>query len=314
MPPRLHPEVERIGRSFRVIGMSTPATIARKSALLLTPTRPGERIVAVGADVVRCSSTVATLLAAGAAAVMVHEKHGRGPSLDEAARIAGALGTDLVTAGELHGRPIPGGIIGNSPRDAARADVAGRTVLFASTNFGAAFMELTAWASEFERAGGAVEIVVLTLANVDAVAAWIVANAFDRIAIGLGGFYDVVSEEDVVLAGDLIHRLSVPFTELDDEARLMVAAALAAGDQGDRLAGMRTNWIGRALAHFGMEADLATVLMGEGLPVEVRQRLAALVPVVTFIDGIPVIHSDVSPFVAAAAYGYSTTHLEDHND
>src|SRR6185295_19332391 len=69
-PPRrnnlMHPKIERIGREFSLIGMATPDVVRRKAELILSPNQVGERVALVAIDQLRCSSTVVSLLAAGA--------------------------------------------------------------------------------------------------------------------------------------------------------------------------------------------------------------------------------------------------------
>lgn len=292
MTRTLHPDVDRIGRRFRVVGMSTPVTIAHKSELVLRPVTEGERVAVVAADVVRCSSTIVALLAGGAAAVTVSEKNGRGVSLVDAKRIAARFNLPLVFAGELNGQPIPGGIVGNSPRDAAVARVAGTMVAFSSTNFGAAYSELIAWRSRFVAAGGNPTIAVATFANVSRVAAWLNAGEFDRIAIALGGFYDVVSYEDVLLGGDLIRQLRHGDGDLDDEARIMAATSAHVPDLPSRLRHLRSNWIGQALATFGMDADIPAVLTGQGIPDKTWRAMSSQLPFVVLSEECALITPD----------------------
>jgi phosphosulfolactate phosphohydrolase-like enzyme len=285
----LHPAVERLGKEFRVVGMSTPSAVARKARLILSPGFVGERVVLVVADAVRCSTTILATLAAGAAAMTISEKNGRGPSPAEAEEVAAALGLDSVLAGELHGQPIPGGVLGNSPREVRPAAVAGKLVAFHSTNFGAAFWEAAAWAAEFEARGGEPTLAVASFANTPAVSRWLRRRHFHRIGIATGGFYDVVSHEDVVVAGDVIADLRLPQEDLDDEARVMVGAASALPASRDRLASFTTNWIGRSLHHFGMLDDVAAAVAGTGMAPSLWSAMRRLVPVVVRIGSIPVI-------------------------
>lgn len=285
----LHPAVERLGKGFRVIGMATPSAVARKTRLILSPDFAGEKVVLVVADAVRCSTTILATLAAGAAAMTISEKNGRGPSPSEAEEIAADLGLDMVLAGELHGQPIPGGVLGNSPREVRPAAVRGKLVAFHSTNFGAAFLEAAAWAAEFAARGGEPSLAVASFANAPAVSRWLRRRCFHRIGIATGGFYDVVSHEDVVVAGDVIASLRLPQELLDDEARVMVGAASALPTSQDRLASFTTNWIGRSLQHFGMIDDVAAAVTGRGMAPRLWRAMRRLVPVVVRVGPTPVI-------------------------
>lgn len=285
----LHPYVQHVGHGFSAVGMSTPATIAHKAQLILTPAWPGERVAVVVVDAVRCSSTIVALMAAGAAAVTVSRKDGGGPTIEEARAAAKALGAEMVVAGELHGRPIPGGVIGNSPRDAASALVHGRLVAFHSTNFGAAFTTVLAWRDVFTAAGGDASVVTATFANTARVAAYLRGQRFDRVAIAAGGFYNTVSIEDMVVGGDVLLALGCNEPLMDDEARLMVDAALARPDASSRLRSFRSNWIGRSLEHFGMEADIAAVVSGVGIPPTLWRQMTQQLPMAGVVAGVPVL-------------------------
>jgi phosphosulfolactate phosphohydrolase-like enzyme len=289
MKAALHPEVEGIGRRFRVVGAATPSAFGRKAELLLTPNKPGERVVAIVGDAIRCSTTILSVFASGAAAMTVTAKSGQGPTLDDSRRIGDHLGVPVVLAGELHGKPIDGGVIGNSPREAGADKLAGRLVAFRSTNFGALFYAVTAWARRFDAAGGAATVAVVSFANTVATARWARESDFDRAVVATGGFYDTSSQEDVGLAGDVISALRLPTTELDDEARIMVDVAHHRLNAFERVNHFRTNWIGRCLENFGMAEDIAAVVNGDGIDPHVYAAMQRLLLTVNWIDGIPVI-------------------------
>lgn len=289
MSAALHPEVEAIGRRFKVVGAATPSAFAHKAELLLTPNMPGERLVAVVGDAIRCSTTILTAFASGARAMTATAKSGLGPTLDDSRRIGGCLGLPIELAGELHGKPIEGGCMGNSPREADTAKFAGRLVAFRSTNFGQLFCSVTEWALRFRAAGGVPIVAVVSFANAVATARWALEIGFDRAIVAMGGFYDVISQEDVALAGNVVLGLRVPTAELDDEARIMRDAALYRPNAADWICDFRTNWIGRCLAHFGMAEDIPAVATGEGIAPKVYAAMQHLLLAVTWIDGIPVI-------------------------
>ena len=69
MRTNMHPDVLAIARSFSVIGMATPGSAARKGNLLLQPSFGSEHIAVVLIDAVRCSTTILSALAAGAAEI-----------------------------------------------------------------------------------------------------------------------------------------------------------------------------------------------------------------------------------------------------
>jgi len=94
---------------------------------LVEPADLAGKAVAV-IDVLRATTTIIQALAAGAAEVI--------PCLEveEARRIAVPLGGRAVTGGERGGKQIPGFDLGNSPAEFTPERVAGKTVVFTTTN------------------------------------------------------------------------------------------------------------------------------------------------------------------------------------
>ena len=289
MSTALHPDVEEIGRRFTVLGAATPSAFGRKAELLLTPNMRGEKVVAVVGDAVRCSATILAAFASGVLAMTIATKSGKGPTLEDSRSIGERLGLPTVLAGELGGQPIPGGVLGNSPREATPEKLAGRLVAFRSTNFGAQFYAVTKWADQFRKAGGVPTVAVAGFANLAATAQWINAFDFDRVVVATGGFYDVISEEDLYLAGDLIAALAIPTAAMDDEARIMVDVAQHRRDADLRLDHFRKNWIGQALASFGVAADIPAATTGAGIAPTINAAMQRQLLIVTWIDGVPVI-------------------------
>src|SRR6266436_4796022 len=220
----LHFQVEQIGKGFKVIGMPTPATVPLKSRLFSPPNRDGERVALVAIDVFRCSSTIAALIAAGAEVVLIAEKNGHtGPTLNDCNAVADSLGVELVLAGELHGRPIAGGVVGNSPREVTPSAFRGRAVRFSTTDLGRLFDELTKMTDAFLDEGGGPTILVACAANANATSRWMTEQEFDRIALCCGGFYGASRIEADAVAGDIIRFMGLPLELLDDDARKMAA-------------------------------------------------------------------------------------------
>jgi phosphosulfolactate phosphohydrolase-like enzyme len=284
--PAMHPAVRDVARQFRVLGMAAPAAIIRK-AELLTPNHLGERVSAVVIDVVRCSSTIGALFAAGAHSITVSIKgSGLHATLDDAARIAASMGVPLCTAGELGGRPIPGGVVGNSPRQAATAPVQGCHVQFFSTNLGLAYSRAVEVARQF---GPNIEVLLGNGANIQALAQRLLLRAPERIFLMLGGFYENPSFEDLYAAGRLIQQLGLDWSGLDDEARVMLACGAAVDSSAVLRQVLHTGWIGRCLQMYGMEEDLDAVVDGTGIPEDIYQSMREIVPELRFCNEVPVL-------------------------
>ena len=114
---------ERKGQLCRLIRQIDvyllPALLSRRSLA-------GKIVVVI--DVLRATTTIVHALAAGAKEVV--------PCLEveEARRVAGELGSEAITGGERGGKQIPGFDLGNSPAEYSRERVAGKTVVFTTTN------------------------------------------------------------------------------------------------------------------------------------------------------------------------------------
>jgi hypothetical protein len=109
------------------------AGLARLIDVYLLPTlveRPqelaGKAVVVI--DVLRATTTIIHALAAGAAEVTVCQE------VDEALRLAASRPQRAVLGGERGGLPIAGFDLGNSPTAYSRERVAGREVIFTTTN------------------------------------------------------------------------------------------------------------------------------------------------------------------------------------
>ncbi|MGB0064869.1 MAG: 2-phosphosulfolactate phosphatase, partial [Terracidiphilus sp.] len=273
---------------FYAVGLPTPGAIGRKREILM-PSRPGERLVIVVADVVRCSSTLLACFGAGLQSATIGVKSGGGTSRQQADLIGAALGAEVIGGGEVNGQPIPGGLIGNSPVQASRIAWKGKHLHFKSTNFGAAFARVHELAREIRRRGGQVDVIVGSLANCAAIVRRIVSRHYDRVFVATGGFYESASEEDMIFGGDVFTGLGCVADDMDDEARLMLFAAQALPGTEARRAHLHTNWIGRALDRFGMADDIDAIVTGRGLSRDIQRAMATIILEVVTAMGEPVI-------------------------
>lgn len=223
--------------------------------------------IAVVIDVLRASTTMATALAEGASAVLpvrdVAEARGR----------AAALGPPAITGGERGGRRIDGFDLGNSPREYGRDRVAGRTVVFTTTNGTAAI----------DACRDAREVIVGAIVNRTAAAA-----AARRLALAAGvadvhlvcaGTDGLETREDLLGAGAILDAAGIGADDdLDADARAaladfrgVVAARQAGGDAAPGGApaalvrAFRTAAGGRNLVALGMDADLVAAALIDGI-------------------------------------------------
>lgn len=206
-----------------------------------------ESSVCVVVDVLRATSTIATLFGRGADHVIV------AGDVDTARRLHLRY-ADALLCGEEQGLPPPGFRHGNSPVEYASVDVRGRSVVLATSNgtralsrlagaravFTGSLLNLSASATAAERAAQA--------AGVDL---WLVASGN-----ALGTRYSV---DDVATAGAILERLLPGESRgplpagLDD--RVVTAIRLWRSYQRPRQI-FTDSEHGRALIAIGLEADL----------------------------------------------------------
>lgn len=175
--------------------------------------RPDEAAIAV--DVLRASTTITVALERGAAAVIPVRE------VDAAFALARQRPGALLM-GERGNAIVPGFQLGNSPVALLDADLAGRTIVFTSTNFPRAV----------EAAAAARSVLVGCLANLSAVvgAAAAAARRDDLdICIALAGNLETTDDEDLAFAGACGGLLAAAGFEPDESMRPAMDAAARAG-------------------------------------------------------------------------------------
>jgi len=148
---------------------------------------------AVIIDVLRASSTIVTALDHGAAGVI--------PCGDpaEAKRLRlSAAASGVLLGGERGGVRIEGFDLGNSPAEYTRDRVAGRRIVFTTTNGTRALL----------RCQDARHIVIGCWLNLASLAEWLAAAA-TPVHLVCAGTDGIVSGEDVLAAGAIVQQLAV---------------------------------------------------------------------------------------------------------
>ena len=203
-------------------------------------------------DVLRATTTVCHALSHGARAVI--------PCLDieEARRIAAQFSPgDVLLGGERGGLPIDGFDLGNSPGEYSRETVAGKTIVFTTTNGTRAL-------GHCQRAD---RVVLAALVNLAAVCTAI--EGATRIDLLCAGTRGQISREDVLAAGAIADMIvghqtdSAP--DLNDAAHLARDAWLhvtaAAASSGQTLSAQlahefRSTLGGQNVLRIGRDDDL----------------------------------------------------------
>ncbi|WP_233200212.1 2-phosphosulfolactate phosphatase [Blastopirellula marina] len=199
--------------------------------------------VAVVIDVLRATTTITHALANGAECVVPCQ------TIEEAQ----ALRTDHPAAllgGERGGKKIPGFDLGNSPAEYSREVVAGKKVLFTTTNGTKAMQACRA----------ADEIWIASFVNLTAVCNRLTEHP--QIHIVCAGTDGEITREDVLLAGAIVDHLSTDAPspiELNDQAQIATDAwqeakqGLTSVSLAERLKMSRG---GRNVLRIGLENDI----------------------------------------------------------
>jgi 2-phosphosulfolactate phosphatase len=199
-------------------------------------------------DVLRATTTIATLLAAGATSVVAADREALARSM---AAERGAL-----LFGEAGGLPPPGFDGGNSPLEAREAAVAGRDVVLFTTNGTRALTGLAARGT----------VLAGALANATTVAR--AASAFERVCVVCAGEARGrrFALEDFAAAAVILRRIlaAASSTEPGDAAGLAIETAryddwLRSGLPQQTVASARLiagSEHARALAELGLSADV----------------------------------------------------------
>lgn len=222
--------------------------ILRVDALPRDDAEYGDVVLVI--DVLRTCTVVPLLFELGLTRVSLS------PSLKTARRAASA--TDSLLLGERQGLPLEGFNYGNSPTELSRHTLPGREAVLVSENAPRSLPPA-------ERARA---VVLASLSNADAAAAWAARNAQERIDLVCCGFRGGEDVDDLLAAGYLLAALERKLGDVEDEGAAGLARSLLrlSPDPLDTLWHSRA---GRSLRALGLEADLAAcarVSVSEAVP------------------------------------------------
>jgi 2-phosphosulfolactate phosphatase len=196
--------------------------------------------VAVVIDVLRATSTIVTALDAGAAGIVPVRDH------EEAIAVARRLGRDrTLLCGERASRLIAGFDLDNSPASYAPEVVAGKTLVFTTTNGTRALTEA--------RAGA---VLCAALLNRAAVVDALAAAAGDVLLICAGN-EGAVSFEDLLCAGAIVDGLQREHGAFEPSDAARAARAVFAGAARRLPGAVASGTHARALVRAGFGDDVA---------------------------------------------------------
>lgn len=243
-------------QGYRALVSSTPQSFGAK--VVHVPAEVRDRTAVIMIDVLRATTTLNAVIAAGGRGVHLAVKPARGFY-----QLTPPFGNsdEWVFGGEENGHPIRGGVVGNSPLQVEEDVVRDRFLKFFSTNGarGVAAVEEAGFSNIF----------LASLANIAATARHVARSGY-QLAWGVcGGFYGSSTLEDVVCAGRgigaLIEERFLSASGLDDEARIAHLTATAYADDEQLVRSLATGQVGTLLNHIGRGVDVAAVASGRGM-------------------------------------------------
>lgn len=239
---------------------ATPQAFALKAGHLPRTSRTAVIIV----DVLRATTTWTAIAAAGTRALRIAVK--------DYAKGSAPPPEGWLQAGEKDGKPMPGGVIGNSPTEVTEEVFRSASVVFFSTN-GARAVEAAAGFSD--------DIYLTCLPNIDATCQAIAESGIQNVIFIAGGFYGAATLEDTVCVGRglrcLVELGVLSATLLDDEACMAIAAADAFTDDKQLIRALKGAQVGRLLAGIGRETDVEAVVNGRGIASAIWQAMQSMV-------------------------------------
>ena len=196
--------------------------------------------VVVVIDVLRATTVIVHALAHGARAVVA------AASIDEARAVANQWPVEeKLLGGERHGVTIEGFDLDNSPFHYGREIVAGKTIIFTTTNGTRALR----WANQ------AAEILIGAFVNLSAVVDRLRAE-MRTVHLLCAGTDNRLSGEDLLFAGAIADRLSQEFL-MNSETRIFAEFWRLHGScDVERLQSMRDSAGGRNLVDLGFDRDI----------------------------------------------------------
>uniref|UniRef100_A0A7C4CBM2 Probable 2-phosphosulfolactate phosphatase n=1 Tax=candidate division WOR-3 bacterium TaxID=2052148 RepID=A0A7C4CBM2_UNCW3 len=207
-----------------------------------------QETAAVMIDVFRASTTITTALASGARCVLPVT------DVEQAVRLIEPYRSDeAVLGGERDSLRIDGFALGNSPAEYSRDAVAGRVVVFTTTNGTAALAAIA----------GARRVLVGCFLNLAAVAAALAGEP--DITIVCAGNAGRFSLEDFACAGALVARLAPRTTQMGDGALAARAVWRSLGRSLNQ--NLLATEHARRLSRLGFAADLELALRIDSIPV-----------------------------------------------
>ena len=228
---------------------SKPALYTALSPALLNLYELNNSIVVI-IDVLRATSTIATVLYNGAKSIIPVDTVSR--CIEISKQIMG------ITAGERDGRIAEGLEYGNSPFEYPRAFIEGKTLVLTTTN-GTRLLHMA-----LER--GAKQIITGSFSNLDAVCQYLLAQNLP-VVLACAAWKDRINIEDMLFAGAVVHRVQHSFDINCDSSQVAETLYTKAKDDlyGFMKAKNASHYL--RLSNYGLEKDIRYCLTPNAAPV-----------------------------------------------
>lgn len=206
--------------------------------------------IVVVIDVLRATSTIATVLYNGAKQIIPVD------SVDDCIRIGKQL--DAITAGERDGKIAEGLQYGNSPFEYPESFIKGKTLVLTTTN-GTKLIHMALQ-------GGAKKIITGSFANLTVVCDFLLKEK-KPVLLGCSGWKDRVNYEDTLFAGAVIDRIKDQFEMHCDASK--IAHGIYQEAMPDYFNFMKNKQATHyhRLSSYGLEADIQHCLTPDTAPV-----------------------------------------------
>lgn len=201
-------------------------------------------------DVLRATSTIATVLYNGAKSIIPVDSVSR--CIEISKQIRG------ITAGERDGKIAEGLEYGNSPFEYPREFIEGKTLVLTTTN-GTRLLHMAL-------SGGAGQIITGSFPNLEAVCNYLTAQNLP-VVLACAAWKDRVNIEDMLFAGAVINKVKHRFDINCDSSAIAEASWLIAKD--DLYGFMKDKNAShyQRLSNYGLEKDIRYCLTPDSAPV-----------------------------------------------
>ncbi|MCT7948682.1 2-phosphosulfolactate phosphatase [Ancylothrix sp. C2] len=264
---------------FIVSGSQTPGAYTAKTKHIDESLLSDTAIVFT--DVIRTATTLVAAGAAGCKAIELKVK----PKTEEYNLTPSVL-PDLkwFYGGEENGNAIFGGNIRNSPLSIYPSQLEGNCLQFFSTNGARALAAIT---HSSPRA-----VYMMCEPNVEVTMKELISKSYQRISFVGGGLYDSACVEDNYCCGRAIQYLLDSgyfyIEQINDEARIMLNFAKPYLNNLDLLIQTISNsYLGKLLGYIDRSEDIAASIRGDGVQVEVWNRMQNTIMQLQWFGNVP---------------------------